>query len=140
MGINWYAPKAKQGAEVKVTKAGIVFTEAGMQKLQSIDPRFGDCTHVKLGWDPDRGLVAVTPAPEGEKGYFKIGRRGRNQSSRTVNAAKFFEVFGLIPENSAGGDTLLSAEDGIALFRLKAPLEVAAPARRRRGRAPRALE
>jgi len=140
MGINWYAPKAKQGAEVKVTKAGIVFTEAGMQKLQSIDSRFADCSHVRLGWDPDRGMVAVSPAPDGEKGYFKIGRRGRNQSSRTVNAAKFFEVFGLIPESAAGRDTLISSEDGIALFRLNAPVEVAAPARRRRGRAPKAAE
>jgi len=140
MGINWYAPKAKQGAEVKVTKAGIVFTEAGMQKLQSIDPRFADCTHVRLGWDEGRGLVAVSPAPDGEKGYFKIGRRGRNQNSRTVNASKFFEAFGLTLESATGRDTLLSSEDGIALFRLNTPVEAIAPTRRRRGRAPKTTE
>ena len=139
MSINWYSPKAKQGAEVKVTKSSIVFTEAGLQKLQTIDARFADCTHIRLGWDVDRGLVAVTPAPEGEKGYFKIGRRGRNQSTRTVNAAKFFEAFGLLPESVSGADRVLSAEDGIALFRLSATAEVAKPARRQR-RVPKAAE
>lgn len=134
MGIKWFAPKAKQGAEVKVTKSSIVFTESGLQKLQAIDQRFADATHVRLGWDGDRNLVAVAPAAESEKGPFKIGRRGRNQNSRTVNAAKFFEAFELTPDGVESA--FLTAEDGVAVFQLGAPSDAPAP-RRRRGRAPK---
>src|SRR5580700_8851710 len=136
MGIEWLAPKAKQGVEVKVTKSSIVFTECGLEKLQTIDQRFADATHVRLGWDGERGLVAVAPASDSEKGQFKIGRRGRNQASRTVNAAKFFEAFALAPNGLAAAGAVLEGEDGIAVFRLAgAPAAVdAAPVRRRRGR------
>jgi hypothetical protein len=140
MGIQWFAPKAKQGVEVKVTKSSIVFTESGLQKLQTIDQRFTDATHVRLGWDGDRNLVAVAPAAETEKGHFKVGRRGRNQSSRTVNAAKFFEAFELTLDGVESA--ILQGEDGVAVFQLGTPAVAAssAPVRRRRGRAPKSAE
>lgn len=142
VGIRWYAPKLRQAAEVKVTKSSIVFTESGVARLHAIDPRFAEVTHVRLGWDSERGLVAVAPAPEGEKGHFKIGRRGRSQSSRTVNASKFFEAFALTPASGISTDCALIAEDGVALFRLNLPAAAPVgdgPPRRRRGRAPKAV-
>jgi hypothetical protein len=139
MAIDWYAPKPKQSADVKVTKASIVFTEGGVQKLYSIDQRFADATHVRLGWDAQRSLIAIAPAPDGEKGHFKIGRRGRNQNSRTINAAKFFEAFALSPDETAPNDPTLSSENGVAVFRLNVPqaVEAAAKPRQRRARTPK---
>jgi hypothetical protein len=143
MTISWYSPKPKQTAEVKVTKSSIVLTMTGMEKLASIDAQFIDATSVKLGWDADRNLVAIAPAQDGEKGVFKVGRRGRSQGNRTINAAKFFDLFGLVPDDASPNIPVLSDEGGIATFKLNvrgvANAGAAAPVRKRRGRVPKAL-
>jgi hypothetical protein len=142
MTITWYAPKTKQGADVKLTKSSIVITQCGVEKLVSIDARFEHATHARLGWDADHSLVAIAPASDGEKGVFKIGRRGRDQNTRTINAAKFFQAFNLVVDSDSPNAPELSGENGVALFKLNirgaAPsANGIAPVRRRRGRVPK---
>jgi hypothetical protein len=142
MGIMWYAPRAKQGVDVKLTKSSIVITQSGVEKLVSIDSRFENATHAKLGWDADHSLVAIAPAADGEKGVFKIGRRGRDQNTRTINGAKFLQAFNLVVDPDAPNAPELSGENGVAVFKLNIRGAVPstngiAPIGRRRGRIPK---
>ncbi|MGO8671260.1 MAG: hypothetical protein ACLQVD_07860 [Capsulimonadaceae bacterium] len=142
MGFTWYSPKSKQIVDVKVTKSSIVITDTGLSKLASIIPGFNQAGTVKLGWDPDRGLVAIAPTAEEDKGGFKIARRGRSQSSRTINAAKFFEAFSITVDEDAPNEPELIPEEGAGVFKLNvraASLNGATTVRRRRGRQPRVV-
>jgi len=130
MAIAWFATAAKQGADVKITNNNITVTSSGLEKLREINPAFENAGNVLLGWDSDEQLVAIAPS-DASANAFKFGKRGRTQTSRTVNAAKLFEAFG-VPANGVT-DGVIKNVDGVAVFSLTAPKEVA-PVRRGRGR------
>lgn len=145
MPISWYSSKPKQSVDVKLTKSSIVITDSGVGKLLDIDPRFDDATHVKLGWDQEDHLIAIAPAGDNDKDVFKIGRRGRSKTNRTINAAKFYEHFGLTINDDSLDDAVLRSVNGTATFKIKLPqLDVistngAVPARRHAGGRPRKI-
>lgn len=137
MPINWFAPKPKQTADVKITKTSIVLTESGNAKIAEINNAFADTTQVKLGWDPERNLIAIAPASADDKGAFKLSRRGRSQNTRNISADKFFQAFGLVLDEASNNGAELFGEDGVALFSVVVQPAGAVPVRKKRGRVPK---
>jgi hypothetical protein len=140
MPITWFAPKPKQTADVKITKTSIVITESGNNKLVEINNRFSEINQVKLGWDPERSLVAIAPSTDEDKGLFKLSRRGRSQSTRNIGADKFFQEFGLVPDETANNGTELFGEGGVALFKVVPKPAGTIGARKKRGRVPKSAQ
>jgi hypothetical protein len=135
MAIKWYSPLPKATAEVKLTNDNVTLTEAGLARLRQIDSRFENAQYVRLGWDPDTHSVAITAADELAADSFKFGRRGRTQTSRTVNAGRLFASFGITASEATLTDGKLRTQDGMAVFGLN--IGGAAPIKRRRGRRPK---
>jgi len=135
MAIKWYSPQPKPTAEVKLTNDNVTLTESGLARLRQIDSKFENAQYVRLGWDPDTHSVAITPAEELSTDSFKFGRRGRTQTSRTVNAGRLFASFGIAAPEASLADGKLRTQDGVAVFSLN--IGGNAPVKRRRGRRPK---
>ena len=125
MALEWFTTQApqQQQTDYKISKSTLVITDSGISKIPE------GTTLVKLGYDSDRSVIAIAPAAAGEKGAFKLARRGRG-TQHQITAKKLFERFAIAPfTDSVDGNFEV---DGDVIFASLAGS--GAPIRRRRRR------
>jgi len=112
MPFEEFVRAKKRDQEIKLVRTKIIFTPAGLQRLNEINSQFGEASHVKLLFSKSGSsiLVGFVPTSAADHNGFEL-------SDSTIDAKEFYSHYSIsTPVKSYKKD--IGVDDGIAYLEI----------------------